>query len=234
MKRTEKVLFGWSGGKDSALAMHVVRLQGELEVAALLTTITADYGRVSMHGVRRELLAMQAGAIGTPLEEVFIPADASHDLYASRMRDVLQRYKAGGVSAVVFGDLLLEDVRRYREEKLAEVDMRAIFPLWGRDTGELAREFIDLGFRAIITCVDTEQLDGRFAGREFDAALLADLPAGVDPMGENGEFHTFVYDGPIFSRPVACRTGEVVVRESRFYFCDVIPQVCKQGIANVD
>lgn len=220
---TERVLLSWSGGKDSALALYELRQAGGYEVAALLTTVTADYDRVSMHGVRRVLLERQADALGLPLEEVFIAADTSDEAYGAKMREVLERYARGGISAVAFGDIFLEDVRRYREEKLAQVGMRGIFPLWGRDTAELAHTFIDVGFQAVITCVDTQVLGRPFVGREFDGRFLADLPPAIDPCGENGAFHSFVYNGPIFRERVPYAKGEVVLRENRFYYCDLVP-----------
>ncbi|MHC4294323.1 MAG: Dph6-related ATP pyrophosphatase [Planctomycetota bacterium] len=222
MKSKEKVLLCWSGGKDSALALHAIRKQDKFEITGLLTTLSEEYGRVSMHGVRRDLTEAQAKSIGAPLQIVSIPADCSNEVYESRMREMLERQKAGGVSAVVFGDVFLQDVRKHRESKLTEIGMRAIFPLWERDTRELASEFIRAGFRAILTCVDSQMLDGSFAGREFDEQLLRDFPAGVDPCGENGEFHTFVYAGPIFRSPIRHRIGEVVIRRERFHFCDLM------------
>ncbi len=219
-----KALVCWSGGKDSALALHAVREAGEVEVAGLLTTINEDYDRVSMHGIRRGIVQSQARSIGLPLEIVGIPKDASHEVYASRMREVLEGAKGRGVAAAAFGDLFLEDVRKYRQERLAEVGMKAMFPLWGRDTSLLAQKFIQLGFKAILTCVDSQKLDGNFVGRQFDQKFLSELPPAVDPCGENGEFHTLVFDGPIFAAPIACRPGEVVLRDERFYFCDVLPE----------
>jgi uncharacterized protein (TIGR00290 family) len=213
----------WSGGKDSALALHEVQVAGEYEVAALLSTVTEEYDRVSMHGVRRELLEAQAESVGLPLTIVYIPRECSDEEYAARMRRMLEAQAAAGVPAVVFGDVFLEDVRRYREENLAQVEMCAVFPLWGRDSEELARQFIEEGFRAITTCVDSEHLGRRFVGCEYDAAFIGALPEGVDPCGENGEFHSFVYDGPIFRKPIAFTTGEVVLREERFWYCDLLP-----------
>lgn len=219
----KKALLSWSGGKDSALCLYELRQSGAWEVAGLLTTITEDYGRVSMHGVREALLAQQADALGLPLVVVTIPADCSNEVYERRMREVLEEKAAAGVSSVAFGDIFLEDLRRYREGRLQEVSLKAVFPLWGRDTRELARSFIGLGFKAVVTCVDLNALDGRFAGRDFDESFLRDLPQGVDPCGENGEFHSFVWDGPVFARPVRIQRGEVVVREGRFWFCDLLP-----------
>jgi uncharacterized protein (TIGR00290 family) len=218
----EKVLMAWSGGKDSALALHEVLRAGSLNVTALLTTITAGYDRISMHGVRVALLDAQAQRIGLPVEKVVIPQQCTGEQYDELMRTTLARLKASGIAGVVFGDLFLADIRRYREEKMAQVDMTAYFPLWGRKTADLARAFISLGFRAIITCVDTRALDGRFAGRDFDEQFLKELPQGIDPCGENGEFHTFVWDGPIFRRPIECTRGEIVLRDERFNFCDLL------------
>ena len=216
------ILMCWSGGKDSSLALQAVLSEPSFRVEALLTTVTADYERISMHGVRRALLHEQAEAIGLPLEEVRIPAGASNAVYESAMKERLLYYKAEGVSGVVFGDIFLEDLRKYRESRLAELGLEGLFPLWRRNTAKLAEDFIAAGFRAFLVCVDPKQLDPSFCGREFDRQLLADLPACVDPCGENGEFHTFVYDGPIFRRPVAVRKGEVVEREG-FWFCDLLP-----------
>ena len=221
----QKVLLAWSGGKDSALALHEIQRADEVSVAALLTTVSEDYDRVSMHGVRRELLEKQARAIGYPLETVLIPKTSTSETYEARMRILLEKWAQRGVTGVVFGDLFLEDIRAYRERNLDRVGMEAIFPLWGSDTTALARRFIDLGFRAIVTCVDGEPLDGAFAGRDYDEQFLRDLPASVDPCGENGEFHTFVYDGPLFPEPIDVVRGEVVLRENRFYFCDLLPGI---------
>ncbi len=211
----------WSGGKDSALTLWTLRREG-VEPEALITTVTDAYDRISMHGVRRELLARQADAIGAPLVEVRIPPGCVNDLYEARMAQAFASPSLSGVEAVAFGDLFLEDVRAYREERLAANDIRGLFPLWGRDTGALAREFIAAGFQAIIVCLDPRALDASFAGRAYDEQLLADLPASVDPCGENGEFHTFVHAGPIFTEPIACDRGEVVDREG-FVFCDLVP-----------
>jgi len=220
---SRNVIVSWSGGKDSALALHeVLQLEG-VRVAALLTTVTEDYDRTSMHGVRRTLLREQVRTIGLPLEEVFISGDGDEGLYERRMHEVLERQKAAGVEAVVIGDIFLEDLRRYREQKLARAGMEAVFPLWGRDTRELAQRFLDLGFRAVVTCVDTQALDRSFSGREYDRGFLAELPGSVDPCGENGEFHTFVHDGPVFGRPIPFTRGDVVLRENRYCFCDLLP-----------
>ena len=218
----ERVLMSWSGGKDSALALQEILAGGRYEVAALLTTVTKDYDRISMHGVRRSLLKQQAESLGLHLEEVFITKNASTGEYESSMRDVLTKYKESGVDSVVHGDIFLEDVRNYREDKLAQIDMHCIFPIWKADTRELLARFFRAGFKAITTCVDTKVLDKSFVGRELDEAFLSDLPAGVDPCGENGEFHSFVYDGPIFRRRIEFTIGEKVLRENRFAFCDLV------------
>jgi len=220
----ERVLFAWSGGKDSAMALYELEKTEEFEVVALLTTLNEAYDRISMHGVRRVLLERQADSLGFPLERVFIPKEASFEEYESRMQECLERYKRAGIRGVVFGDIFLDDLRKYREEKLAWIGMRGIFPLWKRDTSELARGFIDSGFKAIITCVDTKALDKSFTGGVFNKTFLSSLPSTVDPCGENGEFHSFVYDGPIFGRRISHRVGEVVVRDNRFYFCDLMPE----------
>ena len=210
----------WSGGKDSALALQAALHDPTLRVDALLTTVTEGYERISMHGVRCELLIEQARALGLPLEQVRIPMQASNESYEAAMEHLLRRYQARGVSRVIFGDLFLADIRAYRERQLARLQMRGLFPLWLKSTPELAREFIASGYRAVLVCVDPKQLNPSFCGREFDAQFLADLPASVDPCGERGEFHTFVFDGPIFQHPVSIVKGEVVCREG-FWFCDL-------------
>ena len=220
---SEKVLFTWSGGKDSALALYELQKRDGCEVAALLTTLTEDYDRISMHGVRSILLEKQAECLGLPIEKVYLSKNSSNEEYEASMREVLQRYLTFGVSSVVFGDIFLEDLRKYREDNLSKIGMKAVFPIWKRDTTELAHEFIDLGFRAVIICVDSSLLDKTFVGRLFDRQLLSELPANVDPCGENGEFHSFVYDGPIFQKRVSYKKGEVILRDNRFWYCDLIP-----------
>jgi len=219
----EKVLVSWSGGKDSAMAFWEIQKAGGYDVAALLTTVTETYDRVSMHGVRRALLAEQARAVGVPLHEVFIPPEASNSVYEVRMAEALRTYSERGVRSIVFGDIFLEDVRQYREANLARIGMRGLFPLWGRDTRELMRAFLAAGFRAIVVCVDLKVLSPAFAGRMLDESFLRDLPLTVDPCGENGEFHSFVFDGPIFRTPVRFLTGDVVIR-GEFCFCDLLPR----------
>ena len=217
---SEPILLSWSGGKDSALALHALRQTPDVEVAGLLTTVTEDYDRISMHGVRRTLLEQQAAAAGLPLHVVLIPRECTNEIYEERMTAVLTGIRAAGIRRVAFGDLFLEDIRAYRESRLTAFGMEAMFPLWGRDTVALARDFLRLGFAAYLVCVDTQILAATFAGRAFDEDLLRDLPPGVDPCGENGEFHTFVHAGPIFSAPVPCRRGEIEDR-GRFHFCDL-------------
>ena len=211
----------WSGGKDSALALWTLRREQGRSPGTLITTVTEGYERVSMHGVRRELVAQQAQAARAALVEVRIPVGCSNDVYEERMAEAFAAAPLRAVETVGFGDLFLADVRAYREARLAQAGRRGVFPLWGRDTAGLAREFVAAGFEAIIVCVDPARLDASFAGRSFDADLLDDLPAGVDPCGENGEFHTFVHAGPVLARPIACRVGEVAERDG-FVFCDVV------------
>jgi uncharacterized protein (TIGR00290 family) len=218
----EDVLFCWSGGKDSAMALHALRAARECRVAALLTTVTEEYDRISMHGVRRALLERQAESLGLPLNVVLIPPQCINATYEERMKEALAKHFARGVRRVAFGDIFLEDLRAYRENNLAKIGMQALFPIWKRDTRELAREFVRQGFRAITVCVDPRVLDASFAGRELDAAFFAELPPGVDACGENGEFHTFVFDGPVFKTPIAFHIGEKVVRDG-FCFCDLLP-----------
>jgi uncharacterized protein (TIGR00290 family) len=211
----------WSGGKDSALALWTLRRR-QLEPEALITTVTGTYARISMHGVRRELLARQAEELGVPLVEVVIPPSCVNEIYDTRMAEAFAATPLSGVEVVAFGDLFLEDVRAYREERLAVAGKRGLFPLWGHDTADLAREFLDAGFEATLVCLDPRALDPAFCGRRYDERLLAELPPGVDPCGENGEFHTFVSAGPIFVEPIACATGEIVERDG-FVFCDLTP-----------
>jgi len=206
------------------LALHEFRKNEHYEITALLTTVTEDYQRTSMHGVRRVLLEGQVRSVGLCLEEVFIAKNTTNEEYGSKMRKTLERHLASGVSSVVFGDVFLEDVRKYREKNLSELGMKAVFPIWQRNTAELARSFIKLGFKAITTCVDGKFLDKTFAGRQFDERFLSELPRGVDPCGENGEFHSFVYDGPLLSERVRFKKGEIVLRDNRFHYCDLLPE----------
>jgi uncharacterized protein (TIGR00290 family) len=217
--RQERVLFCWSGGKDSAMALETLRRSG-VRVTGVLTTVTDGYERVAMHGVRTSLLLEQAKAIGLPLRKVRIPPHCGNSVYEARMEEALREQLALGVRRVAFGDIFLADLREYRERNLARAGMEAVFPLWKRDTRELAREFCRRGFRAVAVCIDSKKLSPQFAGRELDRSFFRDLPEEVDPCGENGEFHSFVYQGPIFSRPLAVERGQVVEREG-FYFCDL-------------
>jgi uncharacterized protein (TIGR00290 family) len=218
------VIVAWSGGKDSAFALYEILESGRYEVLELLTTVTKDYDRISIHGVRRVLLEQQANALGFPLKITFISKGASDAEYEYELLKALKRQRDSGVSSVVFGDIFLEDVRKYREQVLAKVCMNGIFPLWKKDTQSLARQFINLGFKAVITSIDSHVLARDFAGREYDEQFLSDLPANVDPCGENGEFHSFVYGGPIFHERVSFTKGEIVLRENRFYSCDLLPK----------
>jgi uncharacterized protein (TIGR00290 family) len=218
--RSRRILLSWSSGKDSAWALHVLRARGEGEVVALLTTFNEAADRVSMHAVRRELVEAQAAAAGLPLWDVPLPWPCSNAEYEERMRKTIARARAAGVTHVAFGDLFLEDVRDYRIRQMAGTGIEPLFPLWGADTATLARAMVHAGLRAVLTCVDPKQLPPGFCGRTYDAALLADLPANVDPCGERGEFHTFCFTGPAFERSIAVRVGECVERDG-FRFADV-------------
>lgn len=220
---SEPVLFCWSGGKDSCLALHKLRRDKRYEVKALLTTVTEGFDRISMHGVRRDLLERQAAALRLPLEIVLIPSSCTNEIYEARMREMLERHRQRGIRTVAFGDIFLTDLRAYREATLARVGMSALFPLWLEESGSLMREFIALRYRAVTVCVDSRFLDESFVGREITQEFLDRLPATVDSCGENGEFHSFVFDGPDFAEPIACRTGEIVRRDG-FIFCDVVPE----------
>jgi uncharacterized protein (TIGR00290 family) len=224
----EPILLSWSGGKDSALSLHALRQTSGLEVAGLLTTITEEYDRISMHGVRRVLLERQAEEAGLPLHIVSIPPVCTNEIYEERMGVALAPLRQRGIRRVAFGDLFLEDIRAYRESKLAGAGMKALFPVWGRDTAELARAFIAQGFGAVLVCVDTQALDASFAGRAFDGSLLSDLPSSVDPCGENGEFHTFVHAGPIFREVIPFRRGVQETRLERFRYQDLEPAARKE------
>jgi uncharacterized protein (TIGR00290 family) len=216
------VLLAWSSGKDSAWSLHVLRQRPDVEVVGLLTTVNRVHDRVAMHAVRRTLLEAQAGAAGLPLAMVPIPSPCSNAEYEQAMAAAVERARAAGVRGVAFGDLFLEDVRQYRERQMAQTGLELLFPLWQRPTDALAREMLAGGLRATLTCVDPRVLPASFAGRPFDASLLADLPPGVDPCGEKGEFHTFAWDGPMFREPVRVRAGEVVARDG-FVFADLLP-----------
>jgi uncharacterized protein (TIGR00290 family) len=216
-----KALISWSSGKDSAFALHEVRRAGEFDVVSALTTVTETFGRVSIHGVRQEILCAQLEAAGLPPTIVPIPYPCPNEIYEARMGEAVASAVRDGVTHIIFGDLFLEDVRAYREQKLAGTGITPVFPLWGRPTLELAQQMIASGFEATIATVDLKQLPAEFAGRKFDVQLLADLPRGVDPCGENGEFHTCVVAGPIFSRRLAVTPGERVERDG-YAYCDLV------------
>lgn len=230
---SEKIIFNWSGGKDSALSLFKILQDKQYDVLCLLTSISERYQRISMHGVRTELLEAQVKAIGLPLVKIQVPEQATMENYERVMTATLESLKAQGATASAFGDIFLEDLRRYREEKLAAIGLKGIFPLWKMPTDQLVREFIRLGFKTIVTCVDERYLDQSFAGRIIDEDFLNDLPANVDPCGENGEFHTFVFEGPLFQHPIPFHKGEIVYRtyrsensgsklDSGFWYCDLL------------
>lgn len=216
-------MLSWSGGKDSAFALHTLRQDPTVEVVGLLTSVTRTFDRISVHGVRRRLLHAQVESLGLPLVEIELEAGSTNDAYEAGFRAALSRIERElpTVSHIAFGDLFLDDVRAYRERLLVDTRFDPLFPIWGLDTAVLAQRLIEEGFVAHLVCVDTTQLDGAFAGRAFDTRLLADLPASVDPCGENGEFHTFVSDGPPFRRAVNHVVGQTVLRDGRFMFCDL-------------
>jgi uncharacterized protein (TIGR00290 family) len=216
-----KAWLAWSSGKDSAWALHTVRQKREFDVVALLTTVNRTHQRVAMHAVRESLLEIQAAAAGLPLLKVPIPSPCSNEVYEQAMSEAMARAQAEGVRHVIFGDLFLADIRAYREKQLARCGMTPVFPLWGKETRRLAEDMVAGGLSAYLTCVDPRQLDRAFAGRRFDAALLADLPGSVDPCGENGEFHTFANAGPMFQRELGVTAGEIVEREG-FVFADLL------------
>jgi uncharacterized protein (TIGR00290 family) len=220
----------WSSGKDSAWALHTVRQSGEFKIVALLTTINQAYQRVAMHAVRESLVEAQAAAAGLPLIKVPIPPQCSNEVYEQAMGEAMARARAEGVFHVVFGDLFLEDIRAYRESRLAACGMTPVFPLWRRDTRRLAEEMLAGGLSAYLTCVDPRKLDRTFAGRRFDAELLTALPPDLDPCGENGEFHTFASAGPMFREAIPVQTGEIVERDG-FIFADLLPRAAAAGTA---
>lgn len=242
----EKIVFCWSGGKDSALALNRIQRDGRYEIVSLLTTCNEHFQRVSMHGVRRELLEQQAASIGLPLEIVFVSQRSSNEEYQQKMSACLSAHKERGVTACAFGDIFLEDLKRWREDNLARIGMRGIFPIWKEESRELIREFFALGFGTVVCCVNDAWLDAAFVGRNIDEAFIRDLPANVDPCGENGEFHSFAFAGPVFQKPVKFAVGEKVYRPLEvthpadsnssyvcptsgprvtrgFWFCDLLP-----------
>jgi uncharacterized protein (TIGR00290 family) len=220
----KKILLSWSSGKDSAWALHMLRQQGEYEISGLMTTFNTAFDRVAMHSTRRALVELQAEAAGLPLMAAPIPWPCSNADYESAMKQVCDQALAQGIGAIAFGDLFLADVRAYRERQLKDTGLEPLFPVWGIPTSTLAQEMISAGLRARLVCVDPKQLPSSFIGRDFDQSLLRDLPPGADPCGENGEFHSFVYAGPMFNREIAIVTGEKVERDG-FWFCDVMPGV---------
>lgn len=221
----EKVVFTWSGGKDSTMALYELLKTDSYDVVSLMTTVAQGYDRISMHGVRIGLLEQQAVSIGIPVDKIYISQASSNEEYESKMKDRLAHYRQQGINTVIFGDIFLEDLRKYREENLAKAGMKALFPLWKRNTAELAGAFIGLGFKSVITCVDTKVLDKKFSGRDYDRQFLSDLPSGIDPCGENGEFHSFAYGGPLFQKEIPFSRGECVLRDNRFFYCDLIPSI---------
>lgn len=215
----DKAIVCWSGGKDSALSLW--RARNEFDIVALITTVTEEFDRVSMHGVRRSLLQQQAEAIGISLHVVTVPWPCTNAIYEERMKKAFAEYLEQGVNRVICGDIFLEDVRKYREERLL-TQGQGVFPIWGENTHHLMQTFLTAGFEAVLCCVDTERLPGEFAGRRLDASLVNEFAAGIDPCGENGEYHSFVFNGPIFSEPVPFAVGEKVLRDGRFMYCDLI------------
>ncbi|MFY7671473.1 diphthine--ammonia ligase [Tenacibaculum sp. MEBiC06402] len=208
----KKAFFNWSSGKDSALALYKILQQKEYVVETLLTNVNEDYSRISMHGLREELLNAQVESLNLPLEKLYFPAQVTMDLYSQKMHEKLSSFKLKGMNYSIFGDIFLEDLKNYRDNKLAEVNLEGVYPLWEKDTNELIHEFIDLGFKAITVCVNAKLLGEEFVGRTIDENFIKDLPSNVDVCGENGEFHTFVYDGPIFKNPIDFKIGEKVLK----------------------
>jgi uncharacterized protein (TIGR00290 family) len=228
----KRILLSWSSGKDSAWTLHVLRKNSEYQIAGLLTTLNREADRVAMHAVRRSLLEMQAAAAGLPLWCVPLPSPCSNEQYESLMAETCAKAVAAGIEGVAFGDLFLEDVRAYRIRQMAGTGLEPLFPIWGKPTAALAQEMIASGLKAILTCVDTEKLDAAFAGRKFNEQLLAELPEGIDPCGEKGEFHSFVYAGPMFDREISVVPGEKLIRD-RFAFADVLPACLPVEIGSV-
>ena len=210
------VLMSWSGGKDSCLALYEIQKSSDYRIAALLTTITREYDCISMHGVRRELLETQAASLGLPLHPILISKEASNEEYELEMTRAFNEYREHGINSVVFGDLFLEDIKAYRDQFLARHKMKGLYPVWQRNTTSFIKKFIELGFRAVLSCVDSKTLDKSFAGKTIDDGFISSLPANVDPCGENGEFHTFVYDGPNFTQPVEFALGETILRDGHW------------------
>jgi len=229
----KKAIFNWSGGKDSSLSLYYLLNSKEYDVRYLVTSVNSKFNRISMHGVRQELLRQQAESIGIPLHMIMMPEIPTMESYNEMMEQTLKKFKQEGIEYSVFGDIFLEDLRKYREERLAQVEIKGVFPIWKIPSLTLMREFIDSGFKAVLVCVDEKVLDRSFVGRPLDDTLLKSLPSQVDPCGENGEYHSFVYDGPIFRHPIAFDFGEVVHRQyagtdpavhTGFWYCDLIPR----------
>ena len=213
-------MMSWSGGKDSCLALYEIQKSFDYRVAALLTTITREYDCISMHGVRRVLLEKQAASLGLPLHPILISKGARNEEYELEMAQAFSEYREHGIDSVVFGDLFLEDIKAYREQFLARHGMKGLYPVWQRNTTSFIKKFIELGFKAVLSCVDSKTLDKSYVGKTIDDYFISSLPANVDPCGENGEFHTFVYDGPNFTQPVEFALGETTLREG-FWLCDL-------------
>ena len=224
----KRTLLSWSSGKDSAWALHILRQDPDVDVVGLFSTYNQAFDRVAMHGVRIDLVSWQAENVSLPIRLIPIPHPCTDEEYAAIMEDFVEGARQEGIDCFAFGDLLLEDVRRYREEKLADTGIEPLFPLWGTPTGELSREMVSGGLRAIVTCLDPQHLPEELAGQAYDAAFLDRIPAGVDPCGENGEFHTFAFDGPMFRQPVGIGVGETVSRDG-FVFTDLLPEQVPTG-----
>jgi len=218
----QKLVLSWSGGKDSAMSLYELRRNKQYEIVGLLTTVTQDYDRISMHGVRRILLEQQAESVGVPLRKILIPKACTNEIYERLMAEEMEQLKRDGIFLVAFGDIFLQDLKEYREKNLAKAGMKGVFPVWKRDSRELVESFIKLRFKSIITTCDPRVIGEEFCGRVIDNRFLSELPASVDPAGENGEFHSFTFDGPIFKQPVAFNVGEKVLRDG-FWFCDLVP-----------
>jgi uncharacterized protein (TIGR00290 family) len=221
-KNMQKLVLSWSGGKDSAMSLYELRRSKQYEVVGLLTTVTQDYERISMHGVRRILLEQQAESVGVPLRKVLIPKTCTNEIYERLMAEEMERLKRGGVFLVAFGDIFLQDLKDYREQNLAKAGLKGVFPVWKRNSQELVESFINLQFKSIVTTCDPRVIGEEFCGRIINKRFLTELPTTVDPAGENGEFHSFTFDGPIFKQPVSFTVGEKVLRDG-FLFCDLVP-----------
>jgi len=220
---TRNIVFSWSGGKDSALALYEILKTESYNIVSLVTTVTEEYDRISVHGVRNDLLEKQTKSLKLPLHKINNPKNCSNNIYERNLTETLSIYKNKGITEVAFGDIFLEDVKEYRDELLKKMGMKGIYPIWQKNSKELAKVFIESGFRAITTCIDSQQIHKNFAGKEYDQDFLDDLPDTADPCGENGEFHTFVYNGPIFNVKVNFIIGDIVLRDNRFFYCDLIP-----------